>query len=190
MNIEFKNTVRDFDRLPHEDRDDGHLLTPRTATVLAETALSIWDTFDDYIEDGLLPLPQLGTMDVWWKSQWLWTLKYCFAWVFEELSRSREPVPNSVGQEYALYMSCVLADASEVDLQGLPVYSDDGDDEIDAYIEDLSDLLLEDQDFLWTLDPAMDGIESYAPEKLGVVNLHPDEWFKSFCSDKHGVWSE
>jgi len=178
-----------------DPRNEFSQCTPRTALVLsvALEVMADWiidgcDRDEDtgrYTNDELPPIARNRTYE------WMARLSNCFLDLRDDiLIKGQDPRPLCTGEEVALALAIEYArddfDSglfSDEDgeyaaaLESLPAHPEDYDWEM------LEELLFKDRDFEMLYDAKLDGIEDpecAANKHLGIINLHPNDWFKWF----------
>lgn len=193
-----------------DDADEGEMdrrnkfaiCTPRTALVLAVTL----EVMSDFIIDGCDrdedtgrytndELPQIARNRTY---EWMTRLSNCFIDLRDDIFiKGKDPRPLCTGEEVALALAIEYArddfdsglfseEGGEYEsaLMSLPEHPEDYDWEM------LEDDLFKYRDFEMLYDAALDGIEDkecVANRQLGMINLHPNDWFKWFNNSPEDV---
>lgn len=127
--------------------------------------------------------------------RWLGAYKSCFDRLAATLATGQVPYPRCTADEMALHFvaSNSLVAIEEVvtgeycqPTQFPSLFAGDvppADELHEALLEETEEIV-DDQHVLMLFDPAFDGIESSEEgEALGITNMHPRDWFRSFhCS--------
>jgi hypothetical protein len=152
------------------------------ASVLLETAF-MEDWSDETRMERLPPICATYNQD----PQWWVQLAHAIYVTRARLAAGQWLAPNSTAEEMVLHL--ILDDAPEMEallyedvpfVELLPWFSED--DRTHTY-EDLREVLFEDHDVLMLFDARLDGIEnSDLGEAMGMVSLHPRDWFHHFRS--------
>jgi hypothetical protein len=144
------------------------------------------DLTDSCIAEELPRVAQRHLADPVWAVQ----LMHAFHLITARLKAGEIPYPRCTAEEMALHIALTVTDELVGDdamepheaYDTLPVEADDTDFEL------LRDVLFEDHDVLMLSDLELDGIENDpVAEELGMVSLHPRDWFRPFRSPGDGA---
>lgn len=181
------------------DTEGNDLLTPRTAAVLRlageELADLAWQEVaalgDESLSRGAGGVfGSLPPITLHRDGQWRRRMARAFDDLVADLREPREAEvePRCTGEEMALHLMIARAEAITRNrprtvgelVAGLPRHVEDYDWSM------CSSVLFQDGDVLMLFDAALDGLEaedSGIGQVMGMVNLHPDDWFAPFSPD-------
>jgi hypothetical protein len=158
-------------------------LTPRQAcallvqvSMLLDLNFNNWGPDLESLEDLLPPICWPYLRD----DLWLVQFAHALYRLQVQLATGAPLSVNSTAEEMALHLAFEDVDGllEDMDLSDLPEFPAD-DSSLYLFKADL----VEDEDVLMLFDPRLDGIEdSELAESLGMVNLHPRDWFTPFRS--------
>lgn len=202
----------DHGHRPYTEQLDGHgcetcderVLSPRLACFVSQ---QLWECEELWGMDlAHVPEHPDGTIAMekfFWAStlppvardgrtrEWVVQFIGCFRSLAERLARGKLPCPRSTGEEMALHIALDCAADSRANglteeecaswCTSLPEAPG-----IDTDFDMLETVLFEDHDVLMLFDDQLAGIESnkVLVDRMGLVNLHPDDWFIPFCSEE------
>lgn len=196
--------VRDRLGRPHADRweeqldeqfdEDSWQLSARTAAVLRaaleDLSQQAWEEVSALDDEPLVPgaaglFAELPPLTFHRPRSWRKQLARAFDDLSSDLDAGKTPYPTCTGEEMALHLAIRKAKTL---LRDRPNRIADLVDELPVSKEDFDwatclDLLFEDHDVLLLFDRSLDGVEDTDGEisqKLGMVNLSPDDWFEPF----------
>ncbi|MFD0404088.1 hypothetical protein [Kitasatospora sp. NPDC127116] len=184
---------------PNEEAgEDSWQLSARTAAVLRaaleDLSRQAWEEVVALGDEPLAPgaaglFAKLPPLTFHRHRSWRKHMARAFDDLRADLDAGKTPYPGCTGEEMALHLAIRQAKTLLRDrpnqitdlVHELPVSEDDFDWEV------CLDLLFEDHDVLLLFDRGLDGVEdadSEISQKLGTVNLNPDDWFEPFGEER------
>ncbi|MFH9351300.1 hypothetical protein [Kitasatospora sp. NPDC017646] len=194
-----RRRVERWEEGPDEEVDeDNWQLSARTATVLQaaleDLSQQAWEEVvaldDEPLARGAAGLfAELPPLTFHRPRAWRKHMARAFDDLCADLDAGKTPYPRCTGEEMALHLAIRQAKTLLRDrpnritdlVHELPVSEDDFD------WEACLDLLFEDHDVLLLFDRSLDGVDdadSEISQKLGTVNLNPDDWFEPFGEER------
>lgn len=168
----------------HVTARQGHLMHAagtRLLRTLHSLALDGAAALGAGLAQMLPPVCTTYTTNPVWVTQFVHTLYQVTA----TIGHGHIPAPSTTAAEMCLHLVLAAAGAdledgtNSPDLEHMPVEAGDlGEDPFAA----LAILLFADHDVLMLFQPELDGLEnSVIAEAMGMVNLHPKDWFTPFA---------